>query len=347
MTQGKQQDPRTPLWFDQENFSDFKKAFNKERANPLLFIGSGLSISAGFPNWAQLLRTMKKAAVADYVKVGEDFEAKLKAKAFDQAGSLLKKGFTARHPHANHWRKLLDKIFADPQRVRASSHVVETLCKLPWARIVTTNYDQLIERAYREINDGEELPVYHPWKEHLDAAMSDQSRYLFKIHGDIGDENSKIVLTTEDYRELYDREKHQTFRKVLKSILGSASVILFLGFSYEDQYFRKLFNSLYVDTKAPQRSFGLFPEPPPDIKDTEDRKIRELVKMTGIRPISYRNPDDNHQEFINFLEYLNAPEKYDPIYNAPRLKKKATVILLHTGGTIRLDSRSAREGKRT
>jgi L-asparaginase/Glu-tRNA(Gln) amidotransferase subunit D len=334
MSRSRREDPRKPLWYDQDNFRQFKQEYDAERAKPLLFIGSGLSISAGFPNWDELLRLLKVEATADMVKIGSEFDEKVKRKQYDEAGSILKRAFKQRHTHENEWRRLLDKILNDPSRLERIPDVLMTLCGLRWDRIVTTNYDRLIELAYEQSHGGEELQVYHPWSEHPDAAVSDHRRYVFKIHGDIGDEHSKIVLTTEEYEELYKGKKNERFREALVQILGNASVILFLGFSYEDQYFKRLFNSLYRRTEAPKRSFGLFPEPGPSVYAREARKVQALVKQTGIRPISYRNPDDAHEEFVEFLEYLRAPESYDKRYNAPTLKKKATVILLHSGGTI-------------
>src|SRR5205814_1668188 len=44
--------------------------------------------------------------------------------------------------------------------------------------------------------------------------------------------------------------------------------------------------------------------------------------------------NDTHAEFVEFLEYLHSPAAFDEKYGAPGLRKKATVILLHSGGTI-------------
>ena len=333
MYRSPKEDPRKPLWYDQESFKAFKEDYQHENASPVLFVGSGLSIGAGFPNWEELLVRLRRE-FGDLVKLKPDFDAdfndKLKKRKFDEAGAILKKAFVDQKVHRNLWRSLLHKIFTDSECVARRPDTLKTLCSLKWKRIITTNYDQLIEHAYENVY-SKKLKVYDPSQERFDKATRDDDEYLFKIHGDIANDHSTIVLTTEEYKELYER---QDFRDVLIKILDTASVVLFLGFSYEDQYLKELYKSLYMQKAAPHRPFALFPLPDTSVRRHEDQKIASLIKETGIRPIFYRNPGNLHAEFVEFLKYLHTPAEYERRYNIPGMKKTATVILLHSGGTI-------------
>lgn len=68
------------------------------------------------------------------------------------------------------------------------------LLQLPWADVLTTNYDTLLERAATEII----APAYDLVKTATDLVHARQPR-IVKLHGSIGD-NSPLVLTEEDYR---------------------------------------------------------------------------------------------------------------------------------------------------
>lgn len=68
------------------------------------------------------------------------------------------------------------------------------LLQLPWADVLTTNYDTLLERAATEII----APAYDLVKTATDLVHARQPR-IVKLHGSIGDD-SPLVLTEEDYR---------------------------------------------------------------------------------------------------------------------------------------------------
>jgi len=68
------------------------------------------------------------------------------------------------------------------------------LLQLPWADVLTTNYDTLLERAAADIL----TPAYDLVKSATDLVHARQPR-IVKLHGSIGDD-SPLVLTEEDYR---------------------------------------------------------------------------------------------------------------------------------------------------
>lgn len=68
------------------------------------------------------------------------------------------------------------------------------LLQLPWADVLTTNYDTLLERAATEII----APAYDLVKTATDLVHARQPR-IIKLHGSI-DDDSQLVLTEDDYR---------------------------------------------------------------------------------------------------------------------------------------------------
>ena len=68
------------------------------------------------------------------------------------------------------------------------------LLQLPWADVLTTNYDTLLERAATEII----APAYDLVKTATDLVHARQPR-IIKLHGSI-DDDSQLVQTEDDYR---------------------------------------------------------------------------------------------------------------------------------------------------
>lgn len=70
----------------------------------------------------------------------------------------------------------------------------ERLLALPWAEVLTTNWDTLLERAAKHIN----TPVYDTVSQVTDLTSSYSPR-IVKLHGTIGISNH-FIFTEEDFR---------------------------------------------------------------------------------------------------------------------------------------------------
>lgn len=152
-----------------------------------LIVGAGVSTMAQIasentprpPLWSDLTNSLKKRlyptndelAPADSLRLAQEFQS-----YFGQA---------ALNEH------LREKI-ADSAWFPSPTH--KRLMQLPWADVLTTNYDTLLERAAAEIL----TPAYDLVKSATDLVHARQPR-IVKLHGSIGD-NTPLVLTEEDYR---------------------------------------------------------------------------------------------------------------------------------------------------
>lgn len=102
------------------------------------------------------------------------------------------------------------------------------LLQLPWADVLTTNYDTLLERAAAEVLS----PAYDLVRSATDLVHARQPR-IVKLHGSIGDD-SPLVLTEEDYRTYPSRNAAMV--NLARQVFIENELCL-LGFSGDDPNF--------------------------------------------------------------------------------------------------------------
>jgi L-asparaginase/Glu-tRNA(Gln) amidotransferase subunit D len=323
-----------PTWWEQKSFKDFKKIYQASKS-PLFFIGSGISRWAGLPNWRDLLiglaQYYENKTEAPRINLVEETIKRL-ANLSDDSSVYQKTGSFIRQQFINEqtWRQALKSLL----KVDTPSDIHDVIAHLSWHRIITPNYDPLIELAARRIN--KEVLVVHPWNtEGIEQIeRSDIPSCIFKIHGDIGDDSSQIILTEEDYKGLYsapeDDNNPNVFKRTLGTLLRSTTVTLFMGYSHDDPYLRTLYNYSKIGAKK-DNVFALVERSGKDF----EKRINDLTKELNIEFISYSGNDNHdHNELLDFLKYFIEPEAADEHYRQLAKLKKPTVIMLHCGGTI-------------
>lgn len=130
------------------------------------------------------------------------------------------------------------------------SSALKALARLPFPLVITTNYDHLFENSLRApgIDKRPNVSVYNKdaFAVTKDYEHSIQRPFVYKIHGDIEEENS-IVITDEDYIHFILRMSSKdpfnpipdTFRFFFKKWST-----LFIGYSLLDYNLRLLFKTL-------------------------------------------------------------------------------------------------------
>lgn len=173
-----------------------------------IFIGAGCSMGVGLPSWKQLLENL----IEEYgIKTKENNLLKLASRIERSIGRS----------------NLLDEISETcriQQKPESSTH--KLLAELDVNFYITTNYDHLLEEAFRQIgiqphvvHKDQDLPVLNP-----------TAKTIVKLHGDI-DSPSSLVCTERDYRRY--RTIHQGFVEWLKA-KNTELTILFIGTSFDD-----------------------------------------------------------------------------------------------------------------
>ena len=193
-----------------------------------IFVGSGCSISAGLPSWGDLIHEIRK-------------ESKIKTFEKDLLiiASLLEKKIG--------YLPFREKIISRLKNISSSSTLQKTLAKFDVDLFITTNYDHLLEDAFRDegfiprviIND-KDIPTINPTE-----------KTIVKLHGDI-DSATSIIISSIDYNKY--ALQHSSFIDWLNS-KGVQNTIFFIGTSFNDQRLKDADN--YV-----LKRFGEFRRPP-------------------------------------------------------------------------------------
>lgn len=204
----------------------------------VLFVGAGVSCSVGLPSGGELAKEIVQLLPAelqkDLQKTGGDNDlAKASSAYVNHFGKDSKKNLI------NHIKQIFEHRY--PQDFsRTPLNVLSRISH--FKTIISTNYDDIIEKCISDhcvviANDGDVSKV------------TNHNVTLVKIHGDF-DNQDEIVLTTEDYSELYNNKMDTPRWSLVKSKLATCNV-LFLGYGYNDSNIDSLF--LHIDKYVKNR----------------------------------------------------------------------------------------------
>jgi hypothetical protein len=258
----------------------------------VLFVGSGLSSWAGLPTWHDLLTRMLDQVGdedAENRELSEVRQLLNSAKLLDVADFCL--DALGHHRFYSSLRENLrgsEGAIPEPHRI---------LVRLPFAGIVTTNYDKLLERSFA--HSSPKTPT-HADIAALGPLLFDGAFFILKAHGDI-DRPDTIVLTASDYQRLIHR--NAAFQDIFSAILLTKA-ILFIGYSLNDPDFRLLLD----------RHLTVFDRHVPDryaLMAGVGKIERELLWRTaGIRVIPYDKGE--HRHVVDFLNSLATQMDVEP-----------------------------------
>lgn len=176
-----------------------------------LFIGAGLSRPAGFVDWKQLMRQCADSVGLD---VHREHDLVAVAQYYLNQNLMSRAGIN---------QIIVDELLR-PARL-TPNHAI--LARLPISTVWTTNFDTLLEDAYRHAGRLFDVKT-------TDTQLSFTARgrevVIYKMHGDVA-RPDEVVICKEDY-ERY-AIKHKVFQDKLEGDLVSRN-FLFLGFSFAD-----------------------------------------------------------------------------------------------------------------
>jgi hypothetical protein len=176
-----------------------------------LFVGAGLSRPAGFVDWRELMRQCAEAVGLD-VKREHDLVAV--AQYYLNQSLMSRAGIN---------QIIVDELLKQG-RMTANHSII---ARLPISTIWTTNFDTLLEDAFRQA--GRLIDV-KTTDSQLSYTARDRETVIYKMHGDSA-RPDEVIICKEDY-ERY-ATKHKVFQDKLEGDLVSRN-FLFLGFSFTD-----------------------------------------------------------------------------------------------------------------
>lgn len=186
----------------------------------ILFVGAGVSASVGMPTWRDMINKMAEdlkfdpsefSGFGDYLQLASFYKSK--------TGSI--------DPILD-WLKVKAK---EVQPAVQESVILESIAKLGFKKIYTTNYDKILERSFHLHNTK-----HKTIRGIADLSDTSDGTQIIKFHGDF-DRKSQIVMTETDYFDRFDFN-HPFDIKFRSDSIGSS--ILFIGYSFSDVNIRYL-----------------------------------------------------------------------------------------------------------
>lgn len=272
------------------------------------FVGAGFSIPT-VPPWNDLLRALVKAVPAP---------APLKADLSEWLGgsSLTSREYEAiaqaieslqdRSAFARTLRSVLRPDGVSRELHADQKNRTAWLLGTPLRAILTTNFDEVLE--------GDAVPSPEAYGRILAAPPRAWTAAEFwsggalqppptiKLHGTVARMDEDIVFSTLSYRTLlHEKAGYKSF---LRAVFATHTV-LFLGFSFTDEYINELRSEILsmigLEAKNRGRDFAVV-----DTRKMPRLMRRHMEEHEGLHLLSYEsNDEDQHSGFDRWLEAIH------------------------------------------
>lgn len=241
----------------------------------IFFLGAGSSMNAGLPSWSNIVRDVL-ISKKDYIDKASSYLAALDDGILSPAEVLDK---------IESSKKYIYPIFESSLRNGLPSELHKKLACIS-KKYITTNYDNLIESCFDDITVIDHTSEYNLSK--IDSTDS----FVLKIHGDCSAMDQCIIFSN-DYEKLYAENGLAKFQ--LEKLFSEYTVV-FIGFSFQDQYVKTLFELVSKLFKGYGREHYIFSQ--------------TRLDVTGINTLLL----DNHNQTLEYLESIaKAAELAQPI----------------------------------
>jgi hypothetical protein len=185
-------------------------------------------------------------------------------------------------------KSLIDELKMAVDVQKKPSPALQALAELNFPLVITTNYDQLFERALRKADKEPSIAIYKSNEEpatDFGADPTPERPFVFKMHGDIGAPES-IVITDEDYIQfvlrMSDKDRFHPVPMTFRYHFQRWPT-LFIGYSLLDYNLRLLFKTLRwkMDRSEPPDTYSVDVSPDPLIVDVWENE-RRYIKFIAL-----------------------------------------------------------------
>lgn len=254
-----------------------------ERSGSVIpFIGAGMSCASGFKTWTGYLWALQRHS---HVSPNE-LDALIASGLYEDAAERLLNDLGERlfngHLHTSY-------------RVAQGLSIGGPVNYLPLLfnkAIITTNFDDVLERVYEENGHSFTRVLLGRLGESFNNHVAEGTFCLYKLHGDYAEPATRILTRTE-YDTAYTESSALT--EAMKLALRS-NTFLFLGCSLNQDRTMQLMRELAGEVQQLPAHYALLPLP---ADDGERRTRQKFLADRSIFPIWY--PDGEHEESIEAL----------------------------------------------
>lgn len=247
--------------------------------NAAAFVGAGMSVGAGLPGWYALIKELSS-------RVGYELPPAQWA-----AGETLidaAQYYVNREGLHSLIAFLKDRLDTTGKRP-TSAH--QALARLPVTTVFTANYDDLLERAYRDAGKRVQLIVGDMGLPFLRRDPGYVN--LVKMYGDLNQPET-IVLTRGQYESFFLQRPQMI--KLLETELARSD-LLYLGWSHTDPHFNLVFGEMlsrfqqFIHT-----GYAVMFDVPENQRLDLERKHIRLVELSSV--------GDRTAQLANWLDHF-------------------------------------------
>lgn len=188
----------------------------------VLFVGAGLSRGAGLPDWSGLIaRLARELGIADHTHTD-----------YLDLAQWYRERFGGRQ-----LAEIIRETFAEQAGAARPTLAHYLLLGLPVRHVITTNYDDLIERALAALK---RYPVKVVRQEDVARTGRGDDVYVVKLHGDAASA-AEIVLSRDDYDAFF--AQRPALALLLEGLLLNQT-FFFVGYGLRDPNFRQIYSRI-------------------------------------------------------------------------------------------------------
>lgn len=268
------------LYDNADRFDQLKRSFKSGNLRP--FIGAGMSIASGYPGWTSFLYKLCKES---HVKLG-NLEELINNGNYDEAAQTIYDDLGASLFNEN-----LESAYLKTCDIDGPIQYLPVL--FPECHIVTTNFDNIIEKLFEDNENGFDLVVSGVALDEVLRNIASGSRLLIKLHGDCRIIANRVLIESE--YDIHYAENGLVKRFFNRVLFGNS--FLFLGCSLRFDRTIKTMIEIVNENGASSlpRHYAFL-----SLDETEDRVARKKnLAQANIFPIWY--PNDDHDESIEAL----------------------------------------------
>ena len=194
-----------------------------QETNTIVFAGPGISTDIGYPDWEQLASKLCRNINninwinIDQLKKESPFIQSEVIKSYDKQA---------------YYRRIFEIFRPQMEKNYSSNHL--NLLKWPIKGIITTNFDNCFEDAYKKLKGKQAFSFSYYDNEKFAELTNLENKFIFHLHGHIHDSvANKIIFTKSDFEKLYNSDSYEQCKQWLGSLFPNFRFI-FIGFSLNE-----------------------------------------------------------------------------------------------------------------